>query len=1085
MLHDEHNLGERSTTIRWRPTAMGRRRLRRFVALSGAIGLIVGLLGSGAALADSGGTPPPRKDRAKATQSDHRSATGSAPAPFGGAATRPGASAVHAPSGQQAGPLSYAARLVLSPRRTFATPGQWVAYTAVAFDASGRRIGDVTTRTKFSIAFTASRGSTARKDGSCSAATCAGSHLGRHTVMGVLTIGNTSLRGTAELQVVPKQRASAAAPPLATIEISPATATTVPGGQVTYVVLGYDRNHRPLGDVTARTAFSISPDGSCTGARCTATLPGRHTVTGAVRLAHRTITDQVDLFVTSVPVPTPPPPPSSGPTPPPLLGPTPSAPPGSMNRQVSALRIVGTASTIVAGGTVSYAATGLDRSGRPVMDLTAATVFAIAPPGRCDGRTCTATRAGTFVVVGTVIIPEGSFRGSTTLQVVPGSLDRLSLTPPSASVVAGSGVSFRASGADAFGNALGDVTGSTSFTISSPGRCTGSTCTATKAQQYTVRGSALVAGRLLAGTATVVVVPGPLAAMAISPSRVSVKAGEAVAFRAQGSDAYGNPVGDITDRATFAMTAPGTCTGDSCAATRAQEYVVTGSVVEGGREVVDTAVIDVSAGPLTGLQLDPSAAVVTPRAKVVFHAFGTDGFGNLLADASGSTTLTISPEGTCADDTCSASTVGPHVVTASADLGSDTVTTDAKLLVLATDIAGLRLNPRSAQIRPDQTATFTAVGVDGAGDVVVDLTGYTGFAITPDGQCTDNTCTAGALGKHEVTATLRTSARSITDVVSVEVVPKGRVPDQAPGEIANIQVSPKIAQADAGAGITYIATGVDPNGTPVADLTAQTTFTIRPDGSCAKATCVATTPGPHTVTGTFNGVFTAAASRGAGVTVSRSTSVRIDPRVLAAQTLTGEASLDVRAGPGSCLVSPADLKDLTAAPRPAGGGTASMQVHATFDPRFATCPVVVLVDDLPIHDVTTIGADGTVVAATTITKNPAGGSGTVEVTAIDGRAIKQVSYTIPVASQAVPTWLLWLLLALALVVAAMVANSARNRRQRRWVAQHVLVAPAPSQGSVSASRDPDSGPSLGIRLVPRSDPATTDITTDITTEEDR
>jgi hypothetical protein len=43
------------------------------------------------------------------------------------------------------------------------------------------------------------------------------------------------------------------------------------------------------------------------------------------------------------------------------------------------------------------------------------------------------------------------------------------------------------------------------------------------------------------------------------------------------------------------------------------------------------------------------------------------------------------------------------------------------------------------------------------------------------------------------------------------------------------------------------------------------------------------------------------------------------------------------------------------------------------------------------------------------------------------------------------------------------------------------VAPTPSQPAVSADREPGSGPSLGIRLVPRSDPATIHITT----EEDR
>jgi hypothetical protein len=200
---------------------------------------------------------------------------------------------------------------------------------------------------------------------------------------------------------------------------------------------------------------------------------------------------------------------------------------------------------------------------------------------------------------------------------------------------------------------------------------------------------------------------------------------------------------------------------------------------------------------------------------------------------------------------------------------------------------------------------------------------------------------------------------------------------------------------------------------------------------------------------------------------------------VAATSLTADASLDVRAGPGSCLVSPPDLVDLTAATRPIDGGTASVQVDGRFATRFATCPVVVLVNGRAVQDLTRIGADGAIVAATTISHDPP--TGTAEVTAIDGRSIRQVAFTVPVAAPTSPSWLLWLLLALVLVVAAAVSNAARNRRQRHWVAQHVQVAPRPSQGRVSAGTEPDSGPSLGIRLVPRSDPATIDITT----EEDR
>jgi len=757
---------------------------------------------------------------------------------------------------------------------------------------------------------------------------------------------------------------------------------------------------------------------------------------------------------------------------------------------------------------VTYAARGLDAAGRTVVDLTAFTTFRITAPGRCRGSVCTTTRAGASTVVGTVTTSEGTFRASSTLQVVPGPLGRLRLTQQQDHAVAGRPVSFSATGTDWFGNRLGDVSTRTAFTISSPGRCSGSTCTTTKAQQYAVRGTVDVGGRQVTGRTTLVVDPGPVAALLLSLSRTSMPAGEAVDVRAEGTDAFDNPVGDLTDRATFTMTAPGQCTGGSCTAAEAKTYEIAATVTDGGSQVRGRTTLDVTAGPLERLQLDPPNAVATARSKVAFRAYGTDGFGNRLAELTVSTTVAIGPDGSCTGLTCSATELGAHAVTASADLGPSTVTTTANLLVVGTDVVGLRLNPRLAQTRPDQTATFTAVGVSKDGAVIADLTGYAGFTITPDGQCIDQTCAAGQLGAHTVTGTLHTAVGAITDVVPLEVIAKRGVADETPGAVASIQVSPGTAQADAGAAVTYVATGVDTAGTPVADLTDQTTFTMSPDGSCAGATCLATTPGPHTVTGTFTGVASAAPAmarsappagagppavhvRPAGFTVSRSV-MRADLRAAAATTVTGQASLDVRAGPASCLVAPADLTTLTVTTQPAEGGTASVRVDGVFASRFATCPVIVLVDDRAVQDATTIAADGTIVATTMISSDPPTGpgtdpgavpgtgptdprTGTAQVTAIDGRPIKQVGFTLPSAPVSGPGWFVWLLLALALLVLAAAANSARNRRQRRWVDQHVLITATPVPGSVTAGRQPDSGPSVGIRLVPRSDPARVDI----------
>jgi hypothetical protein len=67
--------------------------------------------------------------------------------------------------------------------------------------------------------------------------------------------------------------------PLAKVVLSPATATIAPGGTQSYTAQGFDAYGNSRGDVTA-TKFTISPNGSCTGATCTASVTGPHTVTG-------------------------------------------------------------------------------------------------------------------------------------------------------------------------------------------------------------------------------------------------------------------------------------------------------------------------------------------------------------------------------------------------------------------------------------------------------------------------------------------------------------------------------------------------------------------------------------------------------------------------------------------------------------------------------------------------------------------------------------------------------------------------------------------------------------------------------------
>jgi hypothetical protein len=78
--------------------------------------------------------------------------------------------------------------------------------------------------------------------------------------------------------------------PLDHIAITPADSSIGSGGAEIYSVQGFDAANNSLGDVTATTAFAISPNGSCSGPVCTATSLGVHTVTATNAGKHATAT---------------------------------------------------------------------------------------------------------------------------------------------------------------------------------------------------------------------------------------------------------------------------------------------------------------------------------------------------------------------------------------------------------------------------------------------------------------------------------------------------------------------------------------------------------------------------------------------------------------------------------------------------------------------------------------------------------------------------------------------------------------------------------------------------------------------------
>jgi len=165
--------------------------------------------------------------------------------------------------------------------------------------------------------------------------------------------------------------------------------------------------------------------------------------------------------------------------------------------------------------------------------------------------------------------------------------------------------------------------------------------------------------------------------LAISPGYTQVTAGGTVNFTVSRVTADGTVIDDVTAGAT--VTLDGTaCPNAVCLATTAGQHTVTatytGQVNGSTRSWTGGGAISVLPGAPAQLSLTPAANPVAPGAADSFHAEAYDAEGNDLGDVTGSTTLSIAPDGSCQANACTAAVGGPHTVTATYGQATATAT---------------------------------------------------------------------------------------------------------------------------------------------------------------------------------------------------------------------------------------------------------------------------------------------------------------------------------------------------------------------------------------------------------------------------
>jgi hypothetical protein len=613
--------------------------------------------------------------------------------------------------------------------------------------------------------------------------------------------------------------------------LSPASATIAPGGSQVYTAAGYDQYGNSW-DVTSSTTFTMAGVGSCTGTSCTSTAAGDHVVTGTDGTATGTATLHVNV--------------------------------GSLDHLV----LSPPSATITAGGSQAYTAESYDSYGNAIRDVTAGVAFSIAGGGFCTGPLCTSVVAGDHAVTGTYV----GVTSTATLHVDPGSLDHLVLSPTSATIAVGGSQVYAITGADAYGNGLGDVSASTTLAIAGGGSCTGSSCTSTVSGNHTVTGS--FGG--VRGTAILGVHPGSLDHLVLSPPNASITAGDSQAYMPTGYDSYGNSWNDTSS--SLSISGGGSCNNivHTCTSTVPGDHTVTGT----DGTATDTATLHVNVGPLDHLVLSPASAIITAGGSQAYTASGADQYGNSQGDVTSASALNISGGGSCNNTahTCTSTVPGDHTITVTDGSASGTAT----LHVNVGSLNHLVLSPSGATIAVGGSQVYTAIGYDLHGNSLGDVTGATTFTVAGGGSCTDTSCTSTVPGDHTVTGT----DGSATGTTSLHVNAQ-TVPGKPTGVLAST--------GDSSVAISWTAPASNGG-------SAITSYTVT--SSPGAKTCVwSTGPLSCTVSGLTNGTpytFTVTATNSVGTASDPSNSVT--PQGVTGSTfhpITPVRLLDTRSGNGS------------------------------------------------------------------------------------------------------------------------------------------------------------------------------------------
>ncbi len=651
--------------------------------------------------------------------------------------------------------------------------------------------------------------------------------------------------------------------PVATVTITPTTATILSGASTTFTAVTKDAQGNVL---TGRTitwsstntaAATVNGSGVATGV-ANLSASGTTTIT-ATSEGHQS--NGATLTVNPVPV--------------------------------ASVTVTPTTATILSGATTTFTAVTKDAQGNVLTGRTITWNSSNTAAATINGAGL-ATGVANLAASGTTTITatsEGQQSNGATLTVNPVPVATVTISPPSATIVSGTTTTFTAVTKDAQGNVLTGRTitwnssNTAAATINASGAATG---VANLAASGTTTITATSEGQQSTG-ATLTVNPAPVASVTITPTTATILSGASTTFTAVTKDAQGNVLTGRTitwnssNTAAATINASGVATGVSNLAASGATTITATS--EGQQS--NGATLTVNPVPVATVTISPASTTILSGTTTGFSAVTKDAQGNVL------TGRTITWNST---NTAAATINGAGVATGVANLTASVTTTitatsegqqsnGATLTVNPVPVASVVISPPSPDtVFIGYTTQLSATARDSIGGTL------TGRTITWQ---SDNTAAATVNPSTGLVTGVAAGSANISATSEGKTTSVSMVSIAAP--VGSVVVSPAADSVLANGGTAQLtATVKDVKGTVVTDRTITWTST-QPAASVAPSTGATVT-----VTGVSAGPTSIVAT---AETKNGSSSVNVLAVVATVQVAPLSATLSVATSPTTQLTA--------------------------------------------------------------------------------------------------------------------------------------------------------------------------------------